>query len=65
MIKAKLDPNFLPMAKVLADFKTAVAKENSQKVIIAVERNDKFTATFDLDIFADNTGHDEENYEIA
>ncbi len=65
MIKAKLDPNFLPMAKVLADFRTAVTKENSQKVIIAVERNDGFTATFDLDIFADNTGHDEENYEIA
>ncbi len=65
MIKAKLDPQFLPMAKVLADFKTAVAKENSQKVIIAVERNDKFTATFNLDIFADGTGHDEENYEIA
>ena len=65
MIKAKLDPHFQPMAKVLADFKAAVSEEKSQKVIIAVERNDKFTATFDLDIFADGTGHDEENYEIA
>ena len=65
MIKAKLDPQFQPMVKVLADFKTAVAKAESQKVIIAVERNDGYTATVDLDIFADNIGHDQENYEIA
>ncbi len=65
MIKAKLDPQFLPMAKVLTDFKAAVAKEKSQKIIIAVERNDKYTATYELDIFADGTGHDEENYAVT
>ncbi len=62
---AKLEPEFMPMVKVIRDFKDAVAKTESQKIIIAVERNGGLIATYDLDVYKENTGHDEENYGIA
>lgn len=62
---AKLEPEFMPMVKVIRDFKDAVTKTDSQKIIIAVERNGGLIATYDLDIYKENTGHDEENYGIA
>ena len=36
---AKLDPKFMPMAKVINDFKAAVSAAESQEVCICVERN--------------------------
>ena len=62
---AKLEPEFMPMVKVINDYKAAVAKTDAQKVIIAVERNNGLMATYNLDTFKDGTGHDEENYRIA
>ncbi len=62
---AKLEPEFMPMVKVINDFKASVAKADSQKIIIAVERNGGLIATYDLDIYKENTGRDEENYGIA
>jgi len=62
---AKLEPEFMPMAKVINDYKAAVAKSDSQKVVIAVERNGGLIATYNLDTYKEGTGHDEENYEIA
>ena len=62
---AKLEPEFMPMVKVVNDFKAAVAKAESQEIRICVERNGGLTAVYKLDIFKENTGHDEENYEIA
>ena len=62
---AKLEAEFMPMVKVVNDFKTAVAKAESQEIRICVERNGGLTAVYKLDIFKENTGHDEENYEIA
>ena len=38
MIIAKLEPEFMPMAKVLDDYKAAVAKAENQEIIISVER---------------------------
>jgi len=65
MIRAKLEPEFVPMIKALNDFKEDVKKNESQPVVIAVERNGGLTATFNLDVYKENTGHDEENYAIV
>ncbi len=65
MIIAKLEPEFMPMAKVIEDYKAAVAKAESQKLIISVERTKGLMAEYPLDIYKEGTGHDEENYAIA
>lgn len=66
MINAILDPGFKPMAAVLDEYEAAVKKsDNASKLTIGVERNKGFVSTYSLDIYADNTGHDEENYAIA
>ena len=36
---AKLEPEFMPMVKVINDFKEAVPKAESQSLAICVERN--------------------------
>ncbi len=65
MIKAILDPKFQPMAKVVADYKARVAAQGGTPLVIAVQRNKGYTATYCLDIFPDGTGHDEENYGVV
>ena len=62
---AKLEPEFMPMIKVINDFKTAVAKAESQELVICVERHEGLRAVYKFDIYKENTGHDEENYAIA
>ncbi len=64
MIKAILDPQFRPAAVVIAEFKKAVAEAGGNPLVIAVERNKGYVSTFAIDVFADGTGHDEENYEV-
>ena len=58
--KAKLDPEFLPLSVVCREMQVAT-KENGQDIIIAVERNDGYTYTYKTRVFAEGTGHDEEN----
>ena len=66
MIKAVLDPQFQPMAVVLDDYaKKVAAADKKAKLTVGVERNKGYVSTFALDIFADGTGHDEENYAVA
>ena len=65
MIIAKLEPEFMPMVKVINDFKDAVNKAESEKIIIGVERNNGLIAIYKLDVFKENTGHDEENYQVV
>ncbi len=62
---AKLEPEFMPMVKVINDFKEAVAKAESQNVAICVERNGGLMAVYNIDVYKENTGHDEENYGIV
>ncbi|MBE7038804.1 MAG: ROK family protein [Ruminococcaceae bacterium] len=62
---AKLEPEFMPMAKVISDFNERVKKADSQKIVICVERNNSLIASYKMDVFKDGTGHDEENYEIV
>ena len=62
---AKLEPEFMPMVKVINDYKEAVKQADSQEIAICVERNNSLMAVYKLDIFKEGTGHDQENYEIA
>ena len=48
---AKLEPEFMPMVKVINDFKAAVAKSESQKVTVCVERNNNLMATYTMDVY--------------
>ena len=65
MIKAILDPGYQPMAKVVAEYQENVKKVGGVPMVIAVERNKGYISTYQMDIYADGTGHDEENYGVA
>ena len=65
MIKAILDPKFQPMAKVVTDYRAKVKEVGGVPMVIAVERNKGYISTYEFDVYADGTGHDEENYGIA
>ena len=65
MIKAILDPQFQPMVEVVNGYKKAVAEAGGVPLTVAVERNKGYIATYSLDVYADGTGHDEENYGIV
>ncbi len=65
MIKAILDPQFQPMAKVVAEYQNNVKAVGGVPMVIAVERNKGYISTYKMDIYADGTGHDEENYGVA
>ncbi len=60
-VNAKLDPKFQPLSIVIRDMREAT-KDNGQDIIIAVERNKGYTTTYKTRIYADGTGHDEENF---
>jgi len=62
---AKLEPEFMPMAKVIKEFKESVAKAENQPVVICVERNGGLMARYELLTYKDNTGHDDENYGVV
>ena len=62
---AKLEPEFMPMIKVINDFKEGVKNADSQEIVIGVERNNGLMAIYKLDVYKDNTGHDEENFGIV
>ena len=61
---AKLEPEFMPMIKVINNFNAAVAKSESQKIVVCIERTNSLMATYSMDVFKEGTGHDEGNYGI-
>ena len=65
MIQAILDPQFQPMAKVVAEYQRNVKAAGGVPMVIAVERNKGYISTYKMEIYADGTGHDEENYGVA
>lgn len=65
MIKAILDPGYQPMAKVVAAYQENVKKIGGVPLVIAVERNKGYISTYQMDVYQDNTGHDEENCGIV
>ena len=65
IVVAKLDPGFMPMVKVISEFKKKVSESASQELVICVERNNGLIAVYKLSIFRDGTGHDDENYDVV
>ena len=63
-VNAKLDPKFQPLSIVCREMREAT-KDNGQDIVIAVERNKGYTTTYKTRIFADGTGHDEENFKFV
>ena len=63
-VNAILDPEFQPLSLICREMREAT-KENGQDIIIAVERNKGYTTTYKTRIFADGTGHDEENFRFV
>ena len=63
-VKAVLDPAFQPMSVLLRDYSAAVQAAKSQKLIVSIVRNQGYTSSYAMDVFADGTGHDEENIRV-
>ena len=63
-VKAKLDPQFAPLALVCREMREAT-KENGQDLVIGIERNKGYMVTYKTRIFQDGTGHDEENFDFV
>jgi len=63
-VNAKLDPQFAPLSVLCREMREAT-KEESQELIIAVERNKGYTVTYKTKVFLDNTGHDDENFNFV
>ena len=64
-VPAILDPGFQPMALVFNQFTEAAKAAGGEKLIIGIERNKGYVSTFEMTVFADGTGHDEENYDMV
>lgn len=64
-IVPELDPNFMPLSIVYRAFSKACANAASEEMVVAVVRSRGQVSTFRMRLFAENTGHDEENYVIA
>lgn len=63
--EAKLDKGFQPMILVYNDFIARAKAANGEKLVIGIERNNGFISTFEMTVFPDGTGHDEENLGIV
>ncbi len=61
---AKLDPTFQPMILAYNDFVARAKAENGEKLVIGIERNNGFVSAFETVVFADGTGHDQENIDM-
>jgi len=59
-----LDKNFKPMINVLNEFIEKVKNAESQSIVICLERHQGYNYIYNIDVFKDGTGHDEENYFI-
>ena len=62
----KYDSNFKPAYLELASFKEKVAKEAKKGHLgLCLERTKGYNYVYEMDVFLDNCGHDEENYKIS
>ena len=62
---APLDPGYIPMALVLKDFEERAKKEGGNKIVIGIERNKGYLSTYEMTVFNDGTGHDDENFDVV
>ena len=60
-IKATLDPQFQPMSVVMRDYNASVAQTANEPLVIGIVRNKGYISAFKTAVYAEGTGHDEEN----
>ncbi len=60
-----LDPGFAPLSIFYRDFMAKVQNAPAMDCVLAVERSKGQIKTFTLRLFAEGTGHDAENYQLA
>lgn len=61
-----LDKNFSPLILKIREFNELVKKSNETcNLTICLERNQGYNYFYNIDIFKDGTGHDEENYDLV
>lgn len=61
-----LDKNFKPAVLVVREFVEKVkASKDASPLAICLERTHGYNYTYKMDVFKDNTGHDEENYLVV
>jgi len=63
--EAKLDKGFQPMILVFNDFIKRATEAGGDKLVIGIERNNGFVSAFEMVVFPDGTGHDEENLNLV
>lgn len=63
--QAKLDPKFQPMVLVFNDFIKRAKEAGGEKLVIGVERNNGYVSAFEMTVFPEGTGHDDENLGIV
>ena len=63
--EAKLDKGFQPMILVFNDFIKRAEEAGGEKLVIGIERNNGFVSAFEMIVFPDGTGHDEENLAVV
>lgn len=62
----KLDPGFKPAILALREYEAGVKKAAAtQELTLCLERTGGYNYFYKMQIYADGTGHDEENYEIV
>lgn len=61
-VNAPLDSDFMPMAVVFRDFTEAAKKAGGQKLMIGTVRNNNYVSAFEITVYPDGTGHDDENF---
>ncbi len=59
-----LDKNFKPMINVLNEYIAKVSKADNTLLTICLERHQGYNYIYNINIFKDGTGHDDENYFI-
>lgn len=63
-VQAVLDPLFTPLSLVCREMREKT-KDNGQDIVIGCQRNKGYTTIYNTRIFADGTGHDEENFRFV
>ncbi|HAN21441.1 MAG: transcriptional regulator [Clostridiales bacterium GWF2_36_10] len=63
-VQAVLDPLFTPLSVVCREMREKT-KDNGQDLVIGCQRNKGYTTIYKTRIFADGTGHDDENFRFV
>lgn len=64
-INAPLDIEFMPLSVVYRDFENAVAQVGGEPLVIGIVRNNEYTSVHTINVYPDNTGHDDENFKFT